>query len=331
MNQLPMRRSERSPAGRRHGTRVAIGLLFASTLARAQSGAPAAEALFNDGRAAMGRKDYATACTKFRESDRLDPAPGTQLNLANCEEQRGRVATASLLFQQVLRRLDPADRRIDVARRRIEALGPRVPHVRMVLRPGQSVETRVRLGELEFSSPSFGSLIPIDPGKHEVVVVTPGLAEQRSALDLQEGEVVELSVPFGLDDRPAAQVGAGTAPASVPAASDEILGLDRKTAAYVAGGVGVVGVVVGTVAGIAGLSQEEKGDANCSDATRTCNQVGFDANASARTLAVVSTLGFVVGVVGLGTGGYLFLTAQAPPAKGSAAISFPVVGWRGSW
>ena len=54
----------------------------------------AAEALFEAGRQAATRGDWTTACPKFAESQRLDPAPGTLLNLADCEEHLGHLASA---------------------------------------------------------------------------------------------------------------------------------------------------------------------------------------------------------------------------------------------
>ena len=59
---------------------------------------PAAAALFDEGRAALQRRDWDFACAKFAASERLDPAIGTQFNLANCEEERGRLATAWVMF-----------------------------------------------------------------------------------------------------------------------------------------------------------------------------------------------------------------------------------------
>ena len=72
---------------------AALGLLTAS--ARAQPNLePCAEALLQEGRKAMDEKDYDKACQLLRESNRLDPTPATKYNLANCEEKRGRLATA---------------------------------------------------------------------------------------------------------------------------------------------------------------------------------------------------------------------------------------------
>src|SRR5687767_11843809 len=59
-----------------------------------QGDAAASEALFREGRRLMKAGDYEGACPKLEESLRLDPALGTLFNLASCEEQLGRWATA---------------------------------------------------------------------------------------------------------------------------------------------------------------------------------------------------------------------------------------------
>src|SRR5882672_5018849 len=104
--------------------------MLGATTAGAQSRDPAAaEALFREGRAAAQRGEWETACPKLRESQRLDPAAGTLLNLADCEQHRGKVATAWQLFRQVVESLPESDERVPLAKHRAADLEKRLPHL----------------------------------------------------------------------------------------------------------------------------------------------------------------------------------------------------------
>ncbi|MBI4699913.1 MAG: hypothetical protein HY744_01895 [Deltaproteobacteria bacterium] len=72
---------------------------------------------------------FSTACERFRASEKLDPAPGTTLNLAECEQRRGQLATAWELFRAVASKLPPGDPRRPVAERRLAELAPQLPRV----------------------------------------------------------------------------------------------------------------------------------------------------------------------------------------------------------
>src|SRR5436190_7446935 len=105
----------RSPSMKSFAAACVIGLALASKPAAAQ-GTAAAEALFNEAKKAMDSKDYETACKRFRESNRLDPAVGTMLNLAVCEEKRGHLATSWDLYRGSYEKLSPSDPRHDYAK-----------------------------------------------------------------------------------------------------------------------------------------------------------------------------------------------------------------------
>jgi hypothetical protein len=75
--------------------------------------------------------------------------------------------------------------------------------------------------------------------------------------------------------------------------------------AYVAFGVGGLGLIVGTVAGIVASNKESALD--CPNLR--CPVSEHDDLDSARSMALVSTVGFAVGAVGAGAGLVLLLTA----------------------
>jgi hypothetical protein len=283
-------------------------LLLLPAQASAQNPA-AAEALFEQARAAMAAGSYDIACARFRDSDRLDPAVGTRFNLADCEEKRGRLATAWSLFRGVSSELAQDDDRKPIADERAAKLKPRLPIVTMVLPPDAAPGMRVRIDGVEIGEASFGVPLPMDPGKHDLSLLPAGGPERRRSFVLREGEHSELLLAVG--DAPEPQPPRGAAePASEAGETDD----SRRRWAYVAGGVGIAGVVVGAAAGIMTLQKKSVADGECDDATRTCSRLGRDANESGRRFGVLSSVGFGIGVVGLAAGTYLFLTSPSSSA-----------------
>ena len=72
-----------------------------ATRAVAQNNAAVSESLFREGRALLEAGKTQAACDKFDESQRLDPALGTLLNLAECHALVGRTASAWARFREL--------------------------------------------------------------------------------------------------------------------------------------------------------------------------------------------------------------------------------------
>ena len=280
----------------------------------AQGSSAAAEALFDQARSAMDHGEYDEACAKFRESNRLDPAPGTMLNLANCEEQRGKLATAWELFRAVEDQLPAGDDRIPVARDRAAKLKPRLPRLTIDAGSPPPDGIKVTRDGIDLGAASLGSPLPVDPGEHEVVVTVPGKAPKSFQVFVVEGESKTLEV---MGDGATANAGGGSA--TVDSSSG------NQTLGFVFGGIGVAGVVIGSVTGLMALGKQSTVDDEC-DANGFCSKAGADAASSGSTLATVSTISWVVGALGIGAGAYFLLSGEKEGPKTGLRAGFTPTG-----
>lgn len=304
---------------------LSLGALFAPVFvaepAQAQTNPAAAEALFEQARAAMADGKYDIACARFRDSDKLDPAVGTRLNLADCEEHRGHVATAWSLFRSVFAELNPDDDRRPIAEKRARALQSRLPYVTLVRTPQTPAGLHVKVDGVELGEGSYGLALPMDPGPHSLVLSPADGGEPHTrSFELREQQRLDVPLAWPKDSpapAPATLVGASEAseqqPAAPPSDHGRAAGSNQQTWGLVIGGVGAAGLVLGGVAGIATLQQKNIADHNCNDVSRTCTQAGFDANDKGRKFGMLTTIGLSVGLVGLAAGAYLY--ASAPPSR----------------
>ncbi len=301
---------------------VLVGLLASSLLVGAPGRAQdtrdpaAAEELFRQGRAASQNKDFGTACAKFRESNRLDPAVGTVFNIADCEEKLGRLATSWTLFQEVIQRLPKDDDRRAIASQRARELEARAPTLTVHLVHSDRSDVVVRRDGVVLGAASLDTPLPVDPGEHQVLVEAPGTENAGFRTQVIAGDHATLEVTLG-------------ARTSEPASNPRLAASSQRpnhTAAYVAGGVGAAGIITGVVAGLIVLTKKSTVDTEC--ANKLCSQAGLEAASSGKTFGVITTIGFITGALGLGTATYLFLSAPAPERSRSSAY---LLGFRAKW
>lgn len=303
------------------------GALVSSAAAGAPRDPAAAELLFREARKALDAGRTEEACVKFAESQRLDPAAGTLINLAACEEKLGKLASAWEKWQQALRALPADDERRGPVSERAAALESKLPRLEIRLAEGAPAGTKVVRDGLELGRASLGLALPVDPGAHEIEVTAPGHEPKRIQVSLAEAENEALEVAPGPPlpepvDAPGPASGPAPRPrAAAPPARDTAAdGAGQRTLGFVVGGVGVAGIVVGSVAGVLALQKKNEVDDDCSDTGSglECGPSGLDAAAAGNTYATVSTVAFAVGVVGLGVGGWLVLSSS--DSRPSAAV-----------
>jgi hypothetical protein len=285
--------------------------LPAPALAQNSAPDPAATALFRAGRDLIKAGKWEEGCDKLAASMKRYAAPSTLLNLALCREHEGRFATAWAMAKRamVLNRDTVGKRRrarlAQAGEEVIARLEPRRAHLRVTVHPsvdGAKVEEDGRELPLD-------TAVPLDPGKHVLVISAPGRPDEKRDVALQEGETlaVEISLPpLPPPPDPAAPV----QPPPPPPPPEEPPAADDTDAsvpvwAWVTGGFGLVlgglaiGFAVDAVNTAAFLEERCGSDLFCQE------DLSFDPEPSNERKNRSTAL-----AIGFGAGGVVALTAS---------------------
>ena len=321
---------------------VGVWVAFGPRQAHAQDAAKsaAAQALFDSARDLMKKGNYAEACPKFEESQRLDPGSGTLLNLAICYEQRGLTASAWTTFLEAAMSARAAGKpdRVKSAQQRADALAPRLSRLTIRVSDERIAGLEVRRDDVVVGPGQWGAAIPTDPGTHVISAKAPGRKAWQLSVTLRERTSETVSIPsLEVSTSAAAPPESSTQPAKTSSvvegsnasegtSSSKGLGAQRIVA-LAAVGVGVAGVVVGSVYGLKSMSEREESQKTCNGAA--CDdQAGVDALIRARSAGDVSTVAFIAGAAGLTAGAILWLTA---PSNVRVGVGLGTLRLEGTW
>jgi hypothetical protein len=284
----------------------------------------AADALFKDARKLMTAGSVDDACPKFAESHRLSPRAGTLLNLAICHEKQGKTASAWAEYNEVvaLAKRDKRKDREEFARTHAKELEPKLARIRFEM-SAKEPNLELALDGKRIDAAVWVTALPIDPGPHRVEVSAPGKKPWNTELQIKAGSgTTSVDVPR-LESETAAPSGASSsnAPETSEAheASHDETPARRNVAtgtsplAWVALGVGVAGVAVGSYFGLRTFSKKSDADDHCGSAigekdANACDQRGVDLRDQAKTSGTFSTVGFAVGAAGIGLGVILLVS-----------------------
>lgn len=284
-------------------------MAFAEPGAPPRSDTVSAQLFFERGRDAAARNDPAEACRNFEESLRLDFAVGTLFNLANCEEQLGRVASAWQHLHEGIDRIDANDPRREQAVASAKALEPQLPRLDVRLAPG--APARVLRDGVELEGLSLGSPLPVNPGVHVVTVRAEGRAEARYEVTLEKGEQRALVVAPGLPKPDSLE----TKPTTHSA---------LRTSAWVTGSVGAAGLGLGLVTGALALGKSRTIHDHC-DSNHACDDEGYDALQSSKPLTAIATIGCAAGAAMLATGVVLWFVSKPSLDRDRGLAGRPVL------
>jgi serine/threonine-protein kinase len=319
------------------GAAALAGVLIAAPPLRAQEGnKAAAEALFSAGRELMAAGKFNEACSKFEGSQKLDAGLGTLLYLADCYERANRLASAWATFKEAesiaMGRSDQS--RAEVAKDRYSKIEPRLTRVVVKVADGNDAGTVVKHNGQVVPRESWGVALPVDAGDQTLEASSPGHKTWTATVRVEgEGVNVPIDVPLlEVDNAPKpAEAMATTAPAEpVPSADKGAQGSSgstQRTIGLVVGGVGVVGIVVGTIFGLKAKSKNDDSKGFCKpDNPNDCSAQGVNLRDQALNAAKVSTVGMVVGGVALAGGIVLFITAPSDKPTMATGPSLRIAG-----
>ncbi|MEP7121305.1 MAG: hypothetical protein ABJE95_10365 [Byssovorax sp.] len=275
---------------------------------------PVAESLYQDGLMLMDAGSFAQACPKFVESQRLDPASGTQIALAKCYDKAGKTASAWALYKDVAFAFKKAGNAAGekAATDKSSELEKKLSKLQ-INAAGDAPGLVIRRDGEEVGKAVLGTPIAVDPGAHVIEATAPGY------------QVWQTTVQIGKEnDNQAVNIPALT---MAPKKANTL-----RTVSYVVGGVGVAGLVVGGIFGGLAASGKSKLKTECPGNACTTTTAADDL-ASTKGKATISTIGIAVGGAALATGVVLFIVSgksdsgEAKPAPAAAFV--PVFGPQG--
>jgi len=302
---------------------VAWALPPAPTVAVDPAAHAQADELFKAGRAAVLAGDNKTACDKFGQSEKLEPAPGTQLNLGACEAAQGHILAAREHFRLAVAGFKPDHKSRPFAAAQLVELSKRLGHLTVHSAPGLAPEARIAVDGATLDATTLQQGIEVDPGKIHVVVTAAGRQPRSYDVAVGAGETKDLIAEAGDPLAPGATTTA-TKPAP-PVGGESTKNSTRDlmhTLGFVGAGAGAAGLLTGTIFGALALHEASVVKANC-NASFACQPPGVTAGSRGKTYSVVSTTGFIAGGVLAAAGVYLLVTTWGNPraATGPAPAS----------
>ena len=204
-------------AMRWRGVAVAVSVAVAIASRAASADVAAAQAAYEQAKALVAQGNYKDACPLFEASYHADPGLGALINLADCHEHVGKLATAWGEFHQVLDgerdKTDARDvERAGYAQQHITAIEPKLSRLQIARPPAPPPGLVVSRDGVDVTA-LLGVAVPVDAGDHAIAASAPGYAPQTISVAVTgEGATVPATVPAlaKLPEPPPAQPAATT-------------------------------------------------------------------------------------------------------------------------
>ena len=307
-------------------------LLLTSSLSLAQSdeaALAAARQLGNEGIDLYEKGKYQPALDRLSRAYKVVRVPTLGLWLARALAKNGKLVLAAERYREVTRfqLTDSSPAQFTKAQadasQELAALEQRIPSITVTVQNADPEGVVIVLNGARLRSAFIGVPVPVDPGTVTVEGTFNGETVRESAVVKEREQQRELLLQFsGVASGPPPVAGPppGAAPppagpAAPPTAdSGEGPGFAHTTLPWIALGLGGAGLIAGGVTGFIAMDKKKSLDeSSCFDGyCATWVQDDVDSYNQMRTF---STIGFIVGGVGVAAGVVLLVTAPSSPEQ----------------
>ncbi len=288
------------------------GVAFAAPSPREKQDAAV---LTNKARAAGKANRTTEAIDLLRKADQLDPTSQRKLDLAKLLVVDKKLVEASRILNALINdtTLGPRDKWAkDQAKKQLAQFESRIPWLQVhLLGPTSGAHIEVDGKEIEADTET-----PVDPGSHGIGVDADGFESADRRITVEEGQHKEITIALNALAKPAAPKATSSGGTKIPAIASFV--------------VGAAGIGVGAAFGILAFDETAKAKQFCDGNNCPARDEVVKARNTAIDNGNVSTVGFVVGGVGLAAGVVLLLTvgssSEKPADKKDAFVIRPYVG-----
>jgi hypothetical protein len=301
----------------------------------------AARQLAQEGLELLQAEKFAEAQDKLQRAYEIVPAPTVALLEGRALEGLGKLIEAAERFERVRHTKLEADspeafeRASKEAAADLKRIRPLIPQITLMLE-GIGHETpgfELRVDGVLVPPALLGAKRPVNPGEHEIVAILDGKVAKKQTVTLEPGQhervLIDLSRP---EPEP------GPTPKPQPLEPDEPDDFPYRPAAYGSFALGGAGIMTGVVSLVIMLKTQSTLDENCTrrGSEHVCAPEYEDDLSRFRIARTLTTVGFIVGAVGLGAGVTLLHLEpdspdQPPPATVSAWVGMGSVGLKGTF
>jgi hypothetical protein len=274
-----------------------------------------ARELSGQANAAFEAGNYGEAEKLFAAASNLYPAaPTLTLGLARSQAKSGKYVLAKENYNKIIREQSNNSNASQAfkdalasAQAEIDGVSAKIGHVTITI-DGLPPNAQVTVDGEEVKSAGLGVPRPIDPGQHKVVAAADGYATAEASFNVTEAGSAAAKLTMVKNAAPVTGPTGPTSPTEAPKTSFETK--RDHTLAAIALGVGGAGLVFGGITGAIALGKHSTLAKDCTGGK--CPETDSKKVDSYHTMAMLSTVGFIVGGVGVAAGAVLWF---AGPTK----------------